>query len=63
MCLIRFNLETDFAPGKMLIVANILYRSPEQGTEHGRDSHTDVECLVAAVIGSILASPRKMDGI
>lgn len=63
MRLMRFNLEAEFAPGKTLVVADMLSRSPQRGTEHNRDSHTDVECYVAAVISSVPASPRKMDMI
>lgn len=35
---IRFNLEAEYAVGKMLAGADMLSRSPQQGTEHSRKS-------------------------
>lgn len=59
----RLNLEAEYAPGKMLVVADMMSRSPHQGTAHSGGSHTDVECYIAAVMSSIPASQTKMDGI
>lgn len=56
-------MEAEYAPGKTLVVANMLSRIPQQGMAHSGDSHTDVECYIAAVMSSILVSQTKMDGI
>ncbi|KAJ8364934.1 hypothetical protein SKAU_G00137650 [Synaphobranchus kaupii] len=63
MRLMRFNQVAEYAPGKTLVVADALSRSPQRETEHSGDSHTDVECYVAAVVSSVPASPQKMDSI
>nr|XP_033936287.1 uncharacterized protein K02A2.6-like [Pseudochaenichthys georgianus] len=61
MRLMRFNPEAEYAPGKTLVVADTLSRSPQEDKELSRD--TDVECYVAAVMSSIPASPKKIDSI
>lgn len=63
MRLMRFNPEAEYAPGKTLVVADLLSRSPQEDTEHSLASHTDVECYVAAVLNNVPASPKKMDCI
>ncbi|XP_034029739.1 uncharacterized protein LOC117513601 [Thalassophryne amazonica] len=42
--------EMSYAPGKALVEADVLSRSPQQEAEHHGDSHTDVECYIATVL-------------
>uniref|UniRef100_A0A3B1ITQ0 Gypsy retrotransposon integrase-like protein 1 n=1 Tax=Astyanax mexicanus TaxID=7994 RepID=A0A3B1ITQ0_ASTMX len=61
MRLMRFNPIAEYAPGKTLIIADTLSRSPLACSDV--DTHSDVACYVASVVGGIPASPSKMDEI
>lgn len=63
MRLMRFNPTAEYAPGKTLVIADTLSRSPCEDTQSDNDAHTDVECYVASVIEGIPATKRKMDSI
>lgn len=63
MRLMRFKPEAVYAPGKTLVVADTLSRSPVSQADNGRDTHSEVECYVAAVMDNVPASPQKMDSI
>jgi hypothetical protein len=61
MRLMRFNPTAEYAPGKTLIVADALSRSPSDDVQDCSDTHSDVECYVASIIDSMPASKQKMD--
>lgn len=63
MRLMRFNPVAEYAPGKTLIVADTLSRSPLASTCVETDTHTDVACYVASVMEGIPASTSKMEEI
>lgn len=63
MRLMRFKPVAEYAPGKTLVVADTLSRSPLSHTENERDTHSDVECYIAAVIGNMPATTQRMDSI
>jgi len=63
MRLMRFKPVAEYAPGKTLVVADTLSRSPLSHTENQRDTHSDVECYIAAVIDNVPATPQRMDSI
>ncbi len=63
MRLMRFNPKAEYAPGKTLVMADLMSRSPQRDTEHSQASLADVEGYVAAVMSSVPASPKKMDSI
>lgn len=63
MRLMRFKPVATYAPGKTLVVADTLSRSPLSHVEDGRDMHSEVECYVAAVMDNVPATPQKMDSI
>lgn len=63
MRLMRFKPVAAYAPGKTLVVADRLSRSPLSHAEDGRDTHSEVECYIAAVMDSVPATPQKMDNI
>ncbi len=51
------------APGKTLVMADKLSRSPQTYTTEETGMHADVECYVAVVMQGIPATPHKMDCI
>ncbi|KAK0156179.1 hypothetical protein N1851_000550 [Merluccius polli] len=63
MRLMRFNPVAEYAPGKTLVVADTLSRSPLSSTCAETDTQSDVACYVAGVVGGIPASQSKMDVI
>ena len=63
MRLMRFNPIAEYAPGKTLIIADTLSRSPLAGRGVETDTHSEVACYVASVVGGIPASPSKIDEI
>lgn len=63
MHLMRFKTIAEYIPGKMLFVAEVLFRSPQDYNTEEMETHTDVECYVAAVMQGIPATQRKMDCI
>jgi transposase InsO family protein len=63
MRLMRFKPVAAYAPGKTLVVADTLSRSPLSNAEDGRDTHSEVECYIAAVMDSVPATPQKMNNI
>ncbi len=63
MWLMCFKPVATYAPGKTLVVADTLSRSPLSHAEDGRDTHSEVECYIAAVMDSVPATPQKMDNI
>ena len=38
MCLMRFNAKAEYAPGKTLVIADTLSRSPVQDSDNTTDS-------------------------
>lgn len=52
MLLMSFYLETEYAPGKTLVKVDALSRSPQSDMVHNKDSHSDVERYIAAVMSS-----------
>uniref|UniRef100_A0A3Q1EIG7 Gypsy retrotransposon integrase-like protein 1 n=1 Tax=Acanthochromis polyacanthus TaxID=80966 RepID=A0A3Q1EIG7_9TELE len=63
MRLMRFKPTAEYAPGKTLTVADTLSRSPLQSTFEESDTHSDVQCYIAAVVSSVPASPQKLETI
>lgn len=63
MRLMRFSAVAEYAPGKTLVVADTLSRSPLACSEVEVDTHSDVACYVATVVGGIPASPSRLEGI
>lgn len=60
--LMRFNVTAEYAPGKTLVVADTLSRSPQSSTV---DSTTeeDISCYVNAIVESLPASNGKIKEI
>lgn len=58
----RFNAAAEYAPGKTLVVADTLLRSPAVST---MSSNRDVEvgCYVDYIISTLPASSQKLEGI
>ena len=63
MRLMRFNPVAEYAPGKTLVIADTLSRSPLASTCAETDTHSDVACYVDSVVEGIPASSSKMDEI
>uniref|UniRef100_A0A671U8K1 Gypsy retrotransposon integrase-like protein 1 n=1 Tax=Sparus aurata TaxID=8175 RepID=A0A671U8K1_SPAAU len=63
MRLMRFNPIAEYAPGKTLIVADTLSRSPLTSTCTETDTESEVTCYVASMMEAIPASKSKMDEI
>lgn len=63
MRLMRFNPIAECAPGKTLIVADTLSRSPLTSTCTETDTESEVTCYVASAMEAIPASKSKMDEI
>lgn len=63
MRLMRFKPTAEYAPGRTLTVADTLSRSPLPHLDKESDTHSEVECFVAAVVESIPATPRKLEVI
>ncbi|KAK0145430.1 hypothetical protein N1851_015676 [Merluccius polli] len=61
MRLMRFNPVAEYAPGKTLVVADTLSRSPLFSMWVETDTQSDVACYVASVVGAIPASQSKLD--
>ncbi|KAI2647390.1 Transposon Tf2-8 polyprotein [Labeo rohita] len=61
MRLMRFNAKAEFAPGKSLVVADALSRSPLDTTEDFMTA--EVSCHVDAVISCLPVSQRKLTEI
>ncbi len=61
MRLMRYKTVAEYVPGKTLVIADALSRSPQAYTKEVTDTHCDVACHVAAVMEGIPASPTKMD--
>ncbi len=61
MRLMRYKTVAEYVPGKTLVIADALSRSPQVYTKEVTDTHCDVACHVAAVMEGIPASPTKMD--
>jgi len=61
MRLMRFNPTAEYVPGKTLVIADALSRSPMG--QDSNDTHTDVECYVASIIDCMPATKQKMDSI
>ncbi len=61
MRLMRFNAKAEYAPGKSLVVADALSRSPLNTTEDFMTA--DVSCHVDAVISCLPVSQRKLTEI
>ncbi|XP_039610078.1 uncharacterized protein K02A2.6-like [Polypterus senegalus] len=63
MRLMRFKLIAEYSPGNTLVVADTLSRSPLAYKENYLNTHTDVECYIAAVVECMPASPPKFEAI
>jgi transposase InsO family protein len=63
MRLMRFNPTAEYAPGKTLVTADALSRSPVGDAQDGGDTNVDVECYVASIINNMPATERRMDSI
>lgn len=59
--LMWFNAKAEYAPGKSLVVADALSRSPLNTTEDFMTA--DVSCHVNAIIGCLPVSQRKLTEI
>lgn len=51
MRLMRFSAVAEYAPGKTLVVADMLSRSPLACSKVEVDKDSDVACHVATVVG------------
>lgn len=63
MRLMRYKPVAEYVPGKTLLIADALSRSPQSYTKEVTDAHSEVECYVATVIQGIPASPSRMENI
>ncbi|KAL0150574.1 hypothetical protein M9458_054167 [Cirrhinus mrigala] len=63
MKLMRFKLTAEYAPGKTLLVADTLSRNQLACKENDLNTHSDVECYIAAVAEGLPASPLKLEAI
>ena len=63
MRLMRYKPVAEYVPGKTLLIADTLSRSPQTYTKEVTDTHSEVECYVATVIQGTPASPSKMESI
>lgn len=63
MRLMRFKPTAEYAPGKTLTVADMLSRSPLQCLTEAGDTHSDVECYIAAIISGMPATPQRLGAI
>lgn len=63
MRLMRFKPIAEYAPGKTIVVADTLSRSPQTATTKETETHADVECYWNEVIQGIPATSHKMDCI
>ena len=63
MRLMRFNPTAEYAPGKTLVTADTLSRSPVGEPQERDYVHTDVKCYVASIVDNMPATERKMDRI
>lgn len=63
MRLMRFKPTAEYAPGKTLTVADTLSRSPLQCMTEVTDTHSDVECYIAAVLSNMPTTPQKLETI
>lgn len=63
--LMRYTCKpvAEYVPGKTLVMADALSRSPQTYTREESDTHSDVACHVATVMQGIPASPTKIDSI
>ncbi|KAL6491496.1 hypothetical protein MHYP_G00018410 [Metynnis hypsauchen] len=61
MRLMRFNPIAEYAPGKTLIIADTLSRSPLADKGIALDTHSEVACYVASVVEGLPASQTIMD--
>ena len=59
----RFNAVAEYAPGKTLLVADTLSRSPLASMSKANETESDVAYCVDSVVGAIPASTSKMDKI
>ncbi|KAF7646289.1 hypothetical protein LDENG_00190540 [Lucifuga dentata] len=63
MRLMRFKPLAEHVPGRTLVVADTLSRSPQAGAVEEANIHSNVECYVASVMAGNPASPSKLDSI
>ena len=59
----RFKPTAEYAPGKTVTVADTLSRSPLQCMTEVTDTHSDVECYIAAVVNNMPATPQRLENI
>ncbi|KAI2662005.1 Retrovirus-related Pol polyprotein from transposon opus [Labeo rohita] len=60
--LMRFSVTAEYAPGKTLVVADTLSRSPQSSTTDST-TESDISCYVNAIMGNVLASQSKINAI
>lgn len=63
MRLMRFKPTAEYTPGKTLTIADTLSRSPLQNTTEVTDTHSEVECYIAAVVDNMPATPQTLETI
>lgn len=63
MRLMRFNAVAEYAPGKTLLVADTLSRSPLTNSSNVSETDSEVTHYVDSVVSAIPASTSKMDEI
>ncbi|XP_042071854.1 uncharacterized protein K02A2.6-like [Haplochromis burtoni] len=63
MRLMRYKPEAVYVPGKTLVIADTLSRSPQTRAEDDTSTHSEVDCYIATVLQGIPASPSRMESI
>lgn len=62
--LMRYNYKVNFVPGKQLVLADCLSRSPVNESAEGKDDlREEIDCYVRLTIANLLAMNNVLDKI